>query len=73
MCFGLFDAPKTPDLPTPPPLPEANPAAFNTAANRNQFGLEALRRRAAGAGSKQNIKTSPLGIVDNSAKKILGA
>lgn len=77
MCLdGLFGTPKKPDLPTPIPLPEANPQVFNTRQNQAMFGLEAFRRRASTLGSRQNIKTSPLGITGQSVvsgKKLLGA
>ena len=77
MCLdGLFGSPKQPDLPTPPPLPEANPQAFNTQQNQAAFGLQAFRRRAAAAGRQQTIRTSPLGLTGQSTtagKRLLGA
>ena len=76
MCFGLFDAPKTPELPAPPPLPAADPKAYDTKQARGDFQLAALRRRAATAGRANTIKTSPLGITASNGaqgKKLLGA
>ena len=72
MCFGLFEKPKAPDIPAPPPLPEVKPPIKQT---KRAFGLQALRARAALAGRKSTIKTSPLGVVAPlrvTGKKLLG-
>ena len=72
MCFDFFKAPKAPDHPAPSPIPE--PPDIPQAAQ--EFGLQAFRRRAALAGRKQTIKTSPLGIMGQpmtAGKQLLGA